>query len=57
MIGIDMDFLKKLGIEADNFGASTGLDWVKTTDQGTLKISYPADGKHNENVYQCSEAD
>ena len=57
MIGIDMDFLKKLGIEADNYGASTGLEWIKTTDQGKLEISSPADGKHIGNVYQCSEAD
>ncbi len=52
-----MEFLKTLGIKEKNFGASTGLKWFETTDQGELKIYSPADGKFIASVYQCSEAD
>ena len=52
-----MDFLKELGIKERNFGASTGLEWNSTTDQGELKIVSPVDGKHIASVYLASEAD
>lgn len=52
-----MDFLKELGIKEDNFGASTGLDWYKTTDQGVINVVSPADGKPIAKVFQCSEKD
>jgi aldehyde dehydrogenase (NAD+) len=52
-----MDFLKELGIKEKNFGASTGLEWNTTTDQGELKIVSPVDGKHIASVYLASEAD
>ena len=52
-----MDFLKELGIKEKNFGASTGMKWNTTTDQGELKIVSPVDGKHIASVYLASEAD
>jgi aldehyde dehydrogenase (NAD+) len=52
-----MDFLKRLGIKERNFGASTGLEWNSTTDQGELNIVSPVDGKQIAGVYLASEED
>ena len=52
-----MDFLKELGIEEKNYGASTGLNWFKTTDQGEIKVKSPVDGKVIASVYLASEED
>lgn len=52
-----MNFLKKLGIEKNNFGSSTGTKWIKSATQSELKISSPADGKFIASVYQASEKD
>jgi len=52
-----MDFLKKLGIEEKNFGASTGQNWLQTTSEGELKIISPVDGKLIATVYQASIQD
>jgi aldehyde dehydrogenase (NAD+) len=52
-----MDFLKELGIKEENYGASTGLNWFKTTDQGVINVVSPADGKPIAKVFQCSEKD
>ena len=52
-----MDFLQELGIKDKNYGASTGLEWNTTTDQGELNIVSPVDGKHIASVYLASEAD
>jgi len=52
-----MDFLKELGIKEKNFGASTGLNWNSTTDQGELNIVSPVDGKRIANVYLASPED
>jgi aldehyde dehydrogenase (NAD+) len=52
-----MNFLKKLGITSKNFGSSTGTKWIKSTDQGELKIVSPVDGKQIASVYQASEKD
>ena len=52
-----MDFLQELGIKAKNFGASSGIEWNATTDQGELDIVSPVDGKHIASVYLASEAD
>jgi len=39
-----MDFLQQLGVQAENFGVSTGKEWVKST--GAKLESYsPVDGK------------
>ncbi len=52
-----MDFLKKIGINKENYGSSTGLKWNETKDQGELKIVSPTDGKEIAKVYQASEKD
>jgi len=52
-----MNFLKTLGINAHNYGASTGLEWMNTDNNGQFDISSPADGKAIASVYQCSNED
>jgi aldehyde dehydrogenase (NAD+) len=39
-----MDFLKALGISADNYGVSTGVNWLKTKGDN-LKSFSPVDGR------------
>ncbi len=52
-----MDFLKVLGIKDENYGASTGLNWLHTKDQGVIEVVSPTDGKPIAKVFQCSEKD
>ena len=52
-----MEFLKVLGIKEENFGASTGLKWMQTRDQGAINVISPTDGKAIAKVFQCSEKD
>ena len=52
-----MDFLSELGIIKQNFGASTGSNWLKTADQGELEIISPVDGKLIASVYLAAEND
>ena len=52
-----MDFLQELGIKEKNYGASTGIDWNSTTDQGELQVVSPVDGKPIASVYLASEQD
>jgi len=52
-----MDFLKELGIKEKNYGASTGIEWITTTDQGELDVVSPVDGKHIAIVYLASKED
>lgn len=52
-----MEFLKELGIEEKNFGASTGLEWYNTTDQGEINVVSPVNGEKIASVYLASEAD
>jgi len=52
-----MEFLKILGIKEENFGASTGLIWNQTKDNGVINVVSPTDGKSIAKVYQCSEKD
>lgn len=52
-----MDFFKQLGIKDENYGASTGLNWFKTNDQGMINVVSPVDGKPIAKVYQCSVKD
>ena len=53
----DRTILEKLGIKDENFGASTGQEWSKTTDAGVIEVHSPIDGKLIAKVYQASEAD
>ncbi len=52
-----MNFLKELNIKDKNFGASTGLEWNTTIDQGEIEVISPVDGKKIASVYLASEAD
>lgn len=52
-----MEFLTQLGIKEKNFGASTGTQWLATTDQGEIKVVSPVDGKQIASVYLASEQD
>lgn len=52
-----MNFLKELNIKDKNFGASTGLNWNTTTDQGEIEVKSPVDGKRIASVYLASEVD
>ncbi|MBU0946658.1 MAG: aldehyde dehydrogenase family protein [Proteobacteria bacterium] len=49
-----MEFLKILGIEAENYGAATGNNWLKTTSGDILGVVSPVDGKNVGNVRQAS---
>jgi aldehyde dehydrogenase (NAD+) len=49
--------LKELSIEEKNYGSSTGQNWSRTTAEGELKITSPADGKQIASVYQASAKD
>ena len=47
-----MDFLKKLGIEQENYGASLGPGhWSKTVNSGTIKSKNPTNGEIIASVY------
>ena len=53
-----MDFLKKLGIEQENYGASLGPGhWSKTVDSGKIESKNPTNGEIIASVYQCSVDD
>lgn len=52
-----MGFLNILKIKEKNFGASTGIEWNDTCDQGELEVTSPVDGKKIASVYLASEAD
>ena len=52
-----MDFLQKLGVSAVNFGASTGREWLKTSDAGELVSQSPINNQKIASVYFASEAD
>lgn len=52
-----MEFLKELNIKDKNFGASTGLEWNDTINQGEIEVISPVDGKRIASVYLASEAD
>ena len=53
-----MEFLKKLGIEQENYGASSGPGhWSKTIDSGKIESKNPTNGDVIASVYQCSISD
>jgi aldehyde dehydrogenase (NAD+) len=54
---VHMKFLNELGINAINYGASTGINWVETKSNGQFDISSPADGEAIASVYKCSSED
>ncbi len=52
-----MEFLKTLGIKEVNYGASTGQEWLESTDGGEIKVYSPATGEFIAGVFQATEAD
>ena len=53
-----MEFLKELGIEKENYGASLGPGhWSKTTESGKIVSKNPTNGQVIGSVYQCSVDD
>jgi aldehyde dehydrogenase (NAD+) len=55
---MNMEFLKQLGIEADNPGTYFGNgEWSKTTDAGVIESVNPATGELIARVYSASRAD
>ena len=51
------NILEELGLSGPNYGASTGLEWMKTTDQGSIDVHSPVDGKLIASVHKASAAD
>ena len=51
-----MEFLKTLGIEKENQGVSTGLDWLDGESGPTLDVFSPVDGKRIARVLTATEA-
>ena len=50
-----MDFLKKLGIKNENYGACYGPDgWLSTNNQGKIDSINPSDNKKIASVYNCN---
>ena len=53
-----MDFLKKLGVNKENFGASLGSgDWSTTKDAGKIDSYNPSTDELIGSVYQCNTDD
>ena len=52
-----MEILETLGIKNQNQGASTGLNWNTTRDNGELKVISPVDGRLLATVYLASKED
>ena len=52
-----MEFLRELGIEDKNFGASTGQEWSQTKNQGEIEVISPIDGRGIASVYSASAED
>ena len=53
-----MDFLKTLGIDKENFGASLGPGhWSTTSDAGKIDSINPSKGELIASVYQCNNED
>ena len=49
-----MEFLKTLGIKSENYGASTGSNWLTATNGEAFTIVSPVDGKTIANVFPAS---
>ena len=53
-----MDFLNKLGIEAENYGACAGPgQWSKTRSEGQIESYNPGNAELISTVYQCGTED
>ena len=53
-----MDFLKTLGIEAENYGACAGPgQWSTTRSEGQIESYNPGNAELISSVYQCNTED
>ena len=52
-----MDFLKDLGIEEENQGASTGQNWLGRREGDKIEVVSPVDGKTIARVFAATEDD
>lgn len=52
-----MDFLQALHIKPQNFGTSTGVNWLTGHDNNQFTIQSPADGKTIASVNKCAPSD
>jgi aldehyde dehydrogenase (NAD+) len=52
-----MEFLKTLGIEKENRGVSTGLNWLGGGDGPRIDVVSPVDGKAIASVFTATEAE
>ena len=52
-----MEFLKQLGIEKENRGVSTGLEWLGRGDGPTIEVVSPVDGSAIASVFSATEAE
>lgn len=52
-----MDFLQALHIKPQNFGTSTGVNWLPGHDNDQFTIQSPADGKTIASVNKCAPSD
>ncbi|MFO7712963.1 aldehyde dehydrogenase family protein [Desulfosarcina sp.] len=52
-----MEFLKALGIEKENQGVSTGLDWLGGKAGPTVEVVSPVDGKVVASVFTATESE
>ncbi len=52
-----MEFLKNLGISESNYGASTGKNWMTTSNSRELDVYSPVDGKKIASVFLTSDKD
>jgi len=50
-----LEFLKILGIEEENCGVSTGLDWFSAEKGPVIKVASPVDGRHVARVFTATE--
>ncbi|HQV30813.1 MAG TPA: aldehyde dehydrogenase family protein, partial [Calditrichia bacterium] len=49
--------LEKLGIAGENYGASTGTQWIKNTGEGSIAVHSPVNGKMIASVHKAGASD
>ncbi|HVO72594.1 MAG TPA: aldehyde dehydrogenase family protein, partial [Ignavibacteriaceae bacterium] len=55
--GIKEELFNKLSLNEKNYGACSGLNWIKNASESVLQISSPATGEFIASVYQASNED
>ena len=52
-----MEILNTLGIQKDNQGASTGVNWTTSRTNGKIEVTSPVDGRLLASVFRASKED